>query len=196
MLEFLHRLLRRERRDARHGDEPVSVRGVLLSQVDVERGRHCLAQLVVAEVNGDEPVGGVQDGDVETELIEALVEQSREHGGGPVEGIAGGDAPPGRLNDAVALAHLVAHSLERLSAMHDGVEALRHRLAGQIDHQVPNEGKELDQVSVTVDDRMVELGSDTPNPIRRLVVAHVHAPSLDAAILRLGARGRKQESLG
>ena len=91
----------------------------------------------------------------------------------------------------MALAHLVAHSLERLTAVHDGVEALRHRLAGQIDQQVPNEGKELDQVSVAVDDRMVELGPDAPNPVRRLVVGHLHAPSRDAVILRLRARSKR-----
>ena len=186
MLELFQCLFGRERGDARHGDEPVGVRGVLLSQVGVERGRHGLTQLVVGEVDGDESVGGVQHGEVKTKFIKAFVEQAREHGGGPVERIAGGDSPPGRLDDSVALAHLVAHSLERLTAVHDGVEALRHRLVGQIDQQVPHEREELDQVSVAVDDGMVELGPDAPNPVRRLVVGHLPAPSLDAVILRLG----------
>ena len=75
--------------------------------------------------------------------------------------------------------------------MHDGVEALRYRLAGQVDQQVPNEREELDQVPVTVDDRMVELGPDAPNPVRRLVIAHLHAPSLDAMILRWRVRLRR-----
>ena len=146
------------------GIESVGVGGVLLCEVGVERGRHGLAQLLVGDVDGDESVGGVQHGNVETKLIEALVEQAREHGSRPVEGIAGGDAPPGRLGDAVAFAHLVADSLERLTAVHEGIEALRHRLVGQIDQQVPYEGEELDQVSVAVDDGMLELGPDVPEP--------------------------------
>jgi hypothetical protein len=99
-----------------------------------------------------------------------------------------------RLGDAVALAHLVADSLERLTAVHEGIEALRNRLVGQIDQQVPYEGEELDQVSVAVDDGMLEPGPDLSNPVRRLVVGHLHAPSLDSVILRLGGgaeRGRR-----
>ncbi len=178
----------RERGDARHRDQPVGVGGVLLGQVGVERGRHGLAQLGIADVDGDEAVGRVQDGDVEAELIEPVVEQAREHRGRPVEGVAGGDAPPRGLDDAMAPAQLVADSLERPTAVDDGVEALRQRLAGQLDQQVPDEGKELDQVSVAVDDRVVQLGPDAPDLVRRLVVGLRHSPSPDPVILRVGAR--------
>jgi hypothetical protein len=137
-----------------------------------------LTQLVVGEVDGDEPVGGVQNGQVETELVKALVEQPRQHGGGPVESIAGRYSPPGRLDDPMAPAHFVAHSLERLAAVHNGVEALGHRLASEVDEQVPNKGQEFDQVTVAVDDRMVELVPDAPNPVRRLITGHVPLPPL------------------
>ena len=60
------------------------------------------------------------------------------------------------------LAHLVVHSLERLDRCAHGIESVRHRLTGQIDQQVTNEGEELDQMSVAVDDRMVEPGPDAP----------------------------------
>ena len=184
VLELGQRLLRCERGDARYRDQPVGVGGVLLGQVGVERGRHGLAQLGIADVDGDEAVGRVQDGDVEAELVEPLVEQAREHRSRPVEGVTRGDAPPRGLDDAKAPAHLFVDSLERPTAVDDGVEALRHRFAGQVDQQVPDEGKEFDQVSVAVDDRVVQLRPDAPDLVRRLVVGLRHSPSPDAVILR------------
>ena len=47
-----------------------------------------------------QPDGRIQDGDVDAELVEALVEQAREHGRGPVEGVAGRNAPPAGAGQA------------------------------------------------------------------------------------------------
>ena len=83
----------------------------------------------------------------------------------------------------MALADLVAHSLECLSAFNEGIESSRHRLACQIDQEVTYEGKEFDQVSVAIDDGVLEPGPDAPNRVRRLVVGHFNAPCLASPIL-------------
>ena len=100
VLELVDGLLGREGRDARHRFEAIAEVGVDLGVVAVEGPGHGPAQLVVGEGGDRQAVGRVQQGEVDAELIEAVVQEIGEHGRRPVERVLGGDAPPGRAGHA------------------------------------------------------------------------------------------------
>ena len=93
-------------RDDPDGDQPVGVRAVGLGVVAVAGPGEGAAQLGVVDRHDRQADGGVEHGDVDAQLVEAFVEQPGEHGGGPVEGVAGGHAPPAGARQAVGPAGL------------------------------------------------------------------------------------------
>ena len=57
--------------------------------------------------------------------------------------------------------------MDRPSPVDHAVEGLGHRLAGQRHQVVPDEGEELDQVAVGVDDRVIEAAADVGHLVAR-----------------------------
>ncbi len=88
VLELLDRLVGREARDAGDRGHPFAVVSVDLGQVAVERPGHDPPQLVSGQGRHREPGRRVEHGEVDAELVEARLEQPREHGRGPVERVA------------------------------------------------------------------------------------------------------------
>ncbi len=144
-----------------HGDQarhrqPVDVGGVGVGVELVESPADAPAQLVVLHGALREAVGGVDDGIVQTELFHAVVEQAGKHRRRPGAGVVG-CAPPGALGDAGG-AHGRIAERRRVPADDRPLPAeLLEPGRTQGFPQVREHGrKQLDGVSVGVDDGMVE----------------------------------------
>ncbi len=89
VVQLVDGLIRRERRD--HGDrqEAVTVAGVDLRGGAVEGAGQRRAQGLVVEGRRDEPVGRVEHGDIDAQLVQAAPQEARQHGRGPVQGAGG-----------------------------------------------------------------------------------------------------------
>ena len=149
-------------RDHRHRLEPVAQPVEHLHGVAVERAREDRPQLRRRRQSGEEPVGGVQDGVVEAELVEPLVQQRWNRACRAVERVAGRDRPPAGPEDAAPPPLFPWGELEHPGpAAHHLVQTLRGVLTGEVHNVVAHERHELDLVAVGVDHGMVEL---LPNP--------------------------------
>ncbi|MGR6999032.1 hypothetical protein ACU686_14285 [Yinghuangia aomiensis] len=188
MVEFGDGFLGGEHGDRGDRGETVAVGAVDLGVVAVECAREGAAQLVVGKLGHREAVGGVEDREVDADLVEALVHQVRQHAGGAVEGVGGRDSPHGGGVDAQVAA---------LGAVGDGtapVGGVAHLLehggevgAGVLGDEVAHQGQVFDQVAVAVDDGVVEPAADRGD----LVGGQVdHARSSGRRAPRTSAPGR------
>ena len=159
MVEFGDRLLWSEHRDRRDGQQPIGERRMRLGHVDVEGPGQCLAQLVVGEGGDGEAVGGVEEGDIDPHLGEPLVEKLRQHSGGPVDGVAGGETPPGSSGHAGLTPELEGHLAHCGAAMHHLVELDGNVGAGDVGDEIAHPRQVLDHVAVGVDHRVGQLGA-------------------------------------
>jgi hypothetical protein len=80
--------------DHRHRLQPVAQAGEDLGGVAVERPGEDLAHLRAGGRAGEEPVRGVEHGDVDADLVEAPVQEVGHHARRPVEGVARRHRPP------------------------------------------------------------------------------------------------------
>ena len=160
MIHLGEGLLGREHGDRRHRDQPVRVRAEGLGHVGVERAGEGPAQLVVGEGGDGEAVGGIEDRNVDPDLVEALVKQLGHHRGGAVGRVAGGKPPPGCAGDAHLAAQLGGHPPNGGGTVDHLVEAGGHVVARDVDDEVANPWEELDDVTVGVDHRMIQLRPD------------------------------------
>jgi hypothetical protein len=100
--------------------------------VEVEGPRARAAQLCGIRRQGDNAVGRVDESHVDAELVEALVEEARQHRGGAVQCVARRQRPPAGPHEGVLLAHrlrdleLVRHALEH------AIEARGDAFAGDL----------------------------------------------------------------
>jgi hypothetical protein len=155
---FLDGLLRSVDRDHRGGGDAGTIGREHLRVHPVHRARAGAAQLLVGIAHVEETQGGVEQAEVDAEVVQPLVEEARDHGGGAVEGI-GGLAPPGGpvlppVSPLLA-APLVPAGLRLL--LH---EMVGHRRARHLPEIVEEDRHRLQPVAVAVDDGMVEPGAD------------------------------------
>ena len=152
--------LRRVQRDHGGDGHAVGPLAVLLGGEVVEGAADGLADLVVLHVREAEADGGVEHDEVHADLVHALVQESRQHGGGAVERVLGGQGPPGRDRHALGAALVPAH--RGPAAADAGVAvALDDVGAADVLEVVEEGGHELDDVGVAVDDWMVKSGADS-----------------------------------
>jgi hypothetical protein len=161
VLELGDRLIRCVRRDHRNGEQPICVVRVDLGVVAVARARDAATHLLVVEGHRDETERRVEDGEIEADLVEPLVQEARQHRRGAVEGVARRHAPPARPRHAgrrAARSRRAGGSIDGPS-INRSKPAPRPR-ATELDHEVAHEREELHEVAVAVDDGMVEPGPD------------------------------------
>ena len=79
-----------------HGEKSVGVLVVGLCVIAVARASECTAELRVIDRHRAEANGWVEQGDVNANFVESVVEQPGEHCGCTIEGVASRDAPPAR----------------------------------------------------------------------------------------------------
>ena len=77
-----------------------------------------------------------------------------------VERVARRDPPPGQAHEVELPPLRRRERLHQPAAVHDEVEALRHRRSGQLDEDVADERQELDDVPVAVDNGVIDAASD------------------------------------
>jgi hypothetical protein len=170
IVEFLDGFFGGEHRDGGHRFEPVAELGIDLGVVAVVGPCSGSAQLVVVEGGDRETVGGEEQGEVESDFVHALVHEAREHRGGAVEGVAGGQAPPREARHAQVTPLLDGDLARQAAALAQHVEARSDFLAGDLDQEVPDQWRVLDEVTIAIDDRVVEALADGPDRVAGLVL--------------------------
>ena len=154
-------------RDDTDGEQPVVVGGVRLGVVAVARAGDRSPQLAVVHRHHGQAEGGVEDRDVDADLVEPIVQQTGEHGGGAIEGVAGRHAPPARAGQAEPPAVLCVEATPERTRRQDHIEAVDHRTAGVVAHQVTHDRDELEDVAVGIHDGVVEVPPDVSGSRRR-----------------------------
>src|SRR3954447_10719621 len=181
VLELGNRFFGCERRNARDRNDAIAVGTVGLGHVAVEGAGERRAQLVVSEVDRGEPVGGIRDRDVDADLIQPSVEKRREHRSRAVERVAGRASPPGQAHEAELAPLRRRKAGDDAAAADDEVEPLGDRFTREVHENVAYEGQVLDDVPVTVDDRVIDCGPDRSDLHARFVPARHDAPRLATA---------------
>jgi hypothetical protein len=109
-----------------------------------------------------EPVGRVDDAEVDAEVVEALVHEARQHRGGAVEHVLGGRGPEGFHTDAPP-PPLGQRQPERVGdAVGGDGEGLDGRVAADAAKLLAHDRQVFDPVTVGVDDRVVKAGAELP----------------------------------
>ncbi len=120
----------------------------------VDGTRHRSPDLLVGVRDVEEPERGIEDAEVEPEVVEPLVEEPRHHGRGSVEG-AGRLAPPGGPVNPPAHPFVGRQVVPgRLAGLLH--EPIHHRWPGHVTQVIEEDGNRLQPVSVAIDDGMIE----------------------------------------
>ena len=173
VIERGERLGRGVHGDDRDGLHPVAMATADLREVAVVGTRDPDPQLVVGRAEQAERAGAEQQGEVDAELIEPLVQQVGHDGRRPVEGVRRRNPPPGVPERPGAASLLDRQVAKAGSAAHRLVVPLGDGLTRLFDEQVAHDRRELDQVPVAIDDRMVDLVADRVDGARSF---EVHGP--------------------
>ena len=104
VFEFFDSLGRGVHRDARGRRHAIGKFAENIGVIIVEAAADRAAQFFVADMRGEKALAGIQNRIVEAHLVEALVQQLRQRGGGAVVGIAGRIRPPYRTRRALIAA--------------------------------------------------------------------------------------------
>src|SRR5207247_565101 len=131
---------------------------------------------VVADRRHAQPGGGIDDGVVAAELVQALIEQARHHRGGAVERVRRLAGPEARLGDAPPPALAERHAERVFGGLQCGEPSVGGLVAADPAHPLGEDGVELDPVPVAVDDRVAEARADLRGS---LVAVAAHVPSSD-----------------
>jgi len=148
-----------------HGDDggrrdPVGKVAEGFGREDVERAAGGPAPRVVGDAGNAEPDGRVEDREVDTQLVQTLVEEPRQHSRRPVARVPRGGRPEGLLGDAAPspLCHRERQGLTHLAP--DRQEALRGTIAADTPELVAHDRAILQPVPVGVDHGMTQPGSN------------------------------------
>jgi hypothetical protein len=156
VLELFDRLPGRVHRHDRHRREPVRVLRVGLGQVAVEGAHDGATGLLLVDALGQQTVGRVEHREVDPELVEAFVEEPRQHRRRAIQRVARRETPPGRTHEAHAAPLLGCEPDPELEALVEGDEAALDVRAADLAHEIPHRRQVLDAVPVGIDDRVIE----------------------------------------
>ena len=171
-LELLDRLVRCVTRDGRGRRHAVAKLAEVVGGHDVERVAHGASRLVVGDAGDAEPGRGIDGREVDTQLLEPLVEEPREHPGRAVAGVSRRSRPEPFLADAApsALVHGRRQVVFRRSLGRE--EGVGRLVAADLAHLLGEDRRKLDPVAVAVDDRVLELCMELGRA-QMAVTAHV-----------------------
>ena len=168
-LKFLDRFFGRVHRDHADAGHAVFETGEHVGVVEVVRTGRRPAQFVVAHARQRdhlEAEARVDDRVVEADLVEALVQQPRQHRGAPVEGVLGGNGPPHRNRSPVVEPLLRGHVEGAAAVAHVADPLLRHPGATDLAEVLEEHRHHLELVRVGVHDGMVEARLELTRPRR------------------------------
>ena len=163
-------------RDDRGRRHPITELAEVVRGDDVVRANHRAPGGVVADPRHAQPGGGIDDGVVAAELVQALIEQARHHRGGAVERVRRLAGPEARLGDAPPPALAERHAERVFGGLQCGEPSVGGLVAADPAHPLGEDGVELDPVPVAVDDRVAEARADLRGS---LVAVAAHVPSSD-----------------
>ncbi len=148
------------RGDHRRRRQPIAEAVADLGEVGVEAAAGPPPDGVVGMGEAGEPDARVQDGEVEPDLVHAVVEQRREERGRPVAGV-GRDRPPRRDEHPRRPVGHDVEAREQVGAAGGEAGDRRGEAVGDVAsrdpaHRLHDEGDRLDDVPVDVDDRVVD----------------------------------------
>src|SRR5262249_41026281 len=109
-----------------------------------------------------EPGGGIDDAEIEAEVVQALVHEAREHGRRPIERVLRRQEPERLLADPAAPALGHGHVERVRDPLAREIERLHRRVPPDAAKLLAHERGELRPVPVGVDDRMLQAGVELP----------------------------------
>ena len=166
---LLDRLVRRVHGHDRRRRDPVRVRLEHLRVHPVDRAGHGAPDLLVGVADPEKPERGVEDAEVDAEVVQSFVEEPRDHGGRAIER-PGRLTPPGRAMDAPSQSFLGGDVVPgRVRGLLD--ERFDDRGACDVAQVVEEDRHRFEPVTVTVDDGMVE-SSAHRRGLRMLEIRH------------------------
>ena len=159
-LQLLDRLLRRMHRNDRRRGQPVAELAEIVRGDDVEAADHRTARRLIGDARDAEPGGRVDDAEIDAQFVEPVIQHLRHHRGGAVAGV-GRLPPPIALHPDAALLALVDRQPQRVGnealLCEEAVGAL---VADRLAHLLGEYRGVFDPMTVAVDDRMGQLGTD------------------------------------
>ncbi len=171
VLELGDCFLRCVRRDDPHGAQAIAVRRVALRVVPIACPRQRATHLVVVECHRHQTQRRVQQREVDADVVEALVQQLRQHRGGAIERVHTRQRPPSRTAVTHGAPSRIVHCAHERRAADHLVEPARDVVAGLVGNQIPHQRHELDAMTVGVDHGVIESSANCPRAGRASGVA-------------------------
>ena len=159
IVELGDRLLRRARGDDRHRREAAAVWREHLGRHPVVGAGGVPVKLIVRNAVDEEPEARIDDGEVDAELRQALVEERRKKRSGLVARV-GRRAPPDRAAQALVLALVPAHPIPLVVPPPERAQLIDRARPARLAQPLQENRDRLDPVAVAVDDRMLKLRAD------------------------------------
>ena len=143
-----------------------------LGLIDVEGTACGLARLGVVHARQAEAHGGKQNGEVDAELVQALVQQPRHHRRGAIAGVFGGRTPERLLGDVLPSPFSWRHAQRATNAIAVNAHGAHRGIAADFAHRFANHRPVFQPMAVGVDYRMAETGAQFGT-----IVRHVYLPT-------------------
>ena len=160
VFDLLDRLLRGVHRDDRRRGHAVGKGAEIFGGDDVVGAAGGAARLAVADARHAQTARRIDDCEIEPDLVEALIEESRKDRSREVARVLGGMRPERLLADTAAPPLLDRHRQHAARAAADRAPAAHRGLAADLAELLGEDGPVFDPVAVGVDNRMIETGFD------------------------------------
>jgi len=147
-------------RDDRSRGQPVAETLKVIGRDDVVGADHGAPRRVIGYARKAQPGGRVDDREIETDLVEAIVEQPRHHRGGAVECVFRLASPEGLLGDALVPPFGDRQRQRLAGRRHCLQKAVCRQIAADFAHLFAEHRIVFDPMPVAVDDRVVDFRTD------------------------------------
>ena len=174
IVELGDRLLRRARRDDRHRREAAAVWREHLGRHPVVGASGVPVKLIGRNAVDEQSEGRIDDGEVDAELRQALVEERGKERSGLVARV-GRRAPPDRAAQALVLALVPAHPIPLVVPPPERAQLIDRARPARLAQPLQENRDRLDPVAVAVDDRMLKLRADARCRMLHLSLAEIGA---------------------
>ena len=160
VFDLLDRLLRGVHRDDRRRGHAVGKGAEIFGGDDVVGAGGATARLAIADARHAQTARRIDECEIEPDLVEALIEESRKDRSREVARVLGGMRPERLLADAAPPPLLDRHRQHAARAAADRAPAAHRGLAADLAELLGEDGPVFDPVAVGVDNRMIETGFD------------------------------------
>ena len=147
-------------RDDRRRGHAVGKGAEIFGGDDVVGAAGGAARLAVADARHAQTARRIDDCEIEPDLVEALIEESRKDRSREVARVLGGMRPERLLADTAAPPLLDRHRQHAARAAADRAPAAHRGLAADLAELLSEDGPVFDPVAVGVDNRMIEARFD------------------------------------